>query len=41
MRRGGMLYGVAPDQVSGHRIQISAEKDTGVLASPPSEQSGQ
>jgi hypothetical protein len=41
MRRGGMLYGVAPDQVSGHRIQISAEEDTGVLASPPSEQSGQ
>ena len=41
MRRGGMLYGVALDQVSGYRILISVEKDTGALASPPSEPSGQ
>ena len=32
MRRGDMLYGVALDQVSGYRILISVEKDTGVLA---------
>jgi len=36
-----MLYGVALDQVSGYRILISVEKDTGALASPPSEPSGQ
>jgi len=41
MRRGDMLYGVALDQVSGYRILISVEKDTGVLANPPSAQSGQ
>src|SRR5436309_13021531 len=41
MRRGDMLYGVALDQVSGYRTLISVEKDTGVLANPPSAQSGQ
>ena len=41
MRRGDMLYGVALDQVSGYRILISVEKDTGVLANPPSAQSAQ
>ena len=39
-RRGDVLYGMAHDQASGYRIQISVEKDSSALASPPSSPSG-
>ena len=38
-QRGHTLYGVAHDR-SGYMLQVSVEKDSGALASPPSSQRG-
>jgi len=38
--RGDVLYGMSQDRRSGYTLQISVEKDSGALASPPSAQSG-
>ena len=38
--RGDVLYGMSQDLRSGYTLQISVEKDSGALASPPSAQSG-
>jgi len=39
VHRGDALYGVVPDRVSGHNLQVSVTKESGELASPPSSQS--
>jgi hypothetical protein len=39
VHRGDALYGLVPDRVSGHNLQVSVTKESGALASPPSSQS--
>jgi len=36
VHRGDALYGVVPDRMTGYTLQVSVEKDSGALASPPS-----
>jgi hypothetical protein len=40
VHRGDALYGVVPDRMTGYTLQVSVEKDSGALASPPSASRG-